>query len=427
MSVRSLGAAASGIDTMQTDLDTIGNDIANSQTDGFKSGTAEFEDLLTEQLQPAGAASGTSLASTNPSSVGAGAEVSAIATDFSEGPVTQTGVSTDVAIEGNGFLVVSQNGQKFYTRDGDLQIDSNGNLATQSGGLVLGWAAGQPTTSPPGPLSVIVGSAEPPAETQQVDLGGNLPAGSDHAGHCHLDPVRRAGERRPGGVDVHPDRRGQHLEHARNGAGCRRDRCGPRRRPSFSAPMGSWRRSTVPPWAPARPRLPITTVPSNYTWTGAAPQIDFPPTGSENAVTQFASDQTIAVTSQDGYAAGTLDSYSIGANGSITGTYSNGQSQTLGTIALAQFANPQGLDDVGNGDYTPTAASGNPQLGEPGTGGLGTLQGGAVEGSNVDLATELTDLIEAQTAYQANTKVVDSTSTALQSLVADVLTGGLPG
>ena len=141
MSVRSLGAAASGIDTMQTDLDTIGNDIANSETDGFKSGTAEFEDLLTEQLQPAGAASGTSLASTNPSAVGAGAEVSAIATDFSEGPVTQTGVSSDVAIEGNGFLVVSQNGQTSYTRDGDLQIDSNGNLATEGGGLVLGLGA----------------------------------------------------------------------------------------------------------------------------------------------------------------------------------------------------------------------------------------------------------------------------------------------
>ena len=118
--------------------------------------------------------------------------------------------------------------------------------------------------------------------------------------------------------------------------------------------------------------LAITTVPSNYTWTGAAPQIDFPPTGSENAVTQFASDQTIAVTSQDGYAAGTLDSYSIGANGSITGTYSNGQSQTLGTIALAQFANPQGLDDVGNGDYTPDGGLGQPPArASPGPDGLG--------------------------------------------------------
>ena len=86
-------------------------------------------------------------------------------------------------------------------------------------------------------------------------------------------------------------------------------------------------------------------------------------------------------------------------------------------MQIVRFANPAGLSAEGQNNYTPTAASGNPQLGEPGTDGLGTLQGGAVEGSNVDLATELTDLIEAQTAYQANTKVVDSTSTALQSLV----------
>src|ERR1700733_491386 len=102
MSVRSLGAAASGIDTMQTDLDTIGNDIANSETDGFAAQTAEFSDVLTEQLQPAGAAVGNSLASTNPSSIGAGDEVSAIETNFANGAVTQTGIPTDVAIEGNG-------------------------------------------------------------------------------------------------------------------------------------------------------------------------------------------------------------------------------------------------------------------------------------------------------------------------------------
>ena len=163
--------------------------------------------------------------------------------------------------------------------------------------------------------------------------------------------------------------------------------------------------------------IAIANLPSNYTWSGGAVNLDLPAAGSENAITQFASDQTLAVTSQDGYAAGTLDSYSIGSDGTITGSYSNGTNQSLGTIALAQFANPNGLDDVGNTDYLPTAASGNPDLGIPGTGGLGTLQGGAVEGSNVDLATELTDLIEAQTAYQANTKVVDSTSTVLESLV----------
>jgi flagellar hook protein FlgE len=416
MSVRSLGAAASGIDTMQTDLDTIGNDIANSETDGFKSGTAEFQDLLTEQLQPAGAAAGTSLASTNPSAVGAGAEVSAIATDFSEGPVTQTGVSSDVAIEGNGFLVVSQNGQTFYTRDGDLQIDANGNLATQGGGLVLGWASGQPTTSPPGPLSIIVGSAEAPAETQNVDLGGNLPAGSTTPVNVTTTMYDALGNAVPVDLTFTPTGATNTWSLQGTVPGAATTLWTAPQTVAFGAngQLSSINGAAV---GTGTTSLAIDTPPSNYTWTGAAPDVDFPAAGSENAVTQFAADQTIAVTSQDGYAAGTLDSYSIGANGAITGTYSNGESQTLGTIALAQFANPQGLDDVGNGEYTPTAASGSAQLGEPGTNGLGSLQGGAVEGSNVDLATELTDLIEAQTAYQANTKVVDSTSTALQSLV----------
>ena len=176
MSVRSLGAAASGIDTMQTDLDTIGNDIANSETDGFASQTAQFSDLLTEQLQPAGGAVGETLASTNPSAIGAGDEVSAIETNFSPGAVTQTGVKSNVAIEGNGFLVVSQNGQTYYTLDGDLQVDANGNLATNSGGLIEGWAPGQPTTAPPTPLSIVVGATGPPSQTQNVVLGGNLPS-----------------------------------------------------------------------------------------------------------------------------------------------------------------------------------------------------------------------------------------------------------
>ena len=416
MSVRSLGAAASGIDTMQTDLDTIGNDIANSETDGFKSGTAEFQDLLTEQLQPAGAPAGSSLASTNPSAVGAGAEVSAIATDFSEGPVTQTGVSSDVAIEGNGFLVVSQNGQTFYTRDGDLQIDANGNLATQGGGLVLGWASGQPTTSPPGPLSIIVGSAEAPAETQNIDLGGNLPAGSTTPVNVTTTMYDALGNAVPVDLTFTPTGAANTWSLQGTVPGAATTLWTTPQTVAFGA-NGQLSSINGAPVGAGTTSLAIDTPPSNYTWTGATPEVDFPAAGSENAVTQFAADQTIAVTSQDGYAAGTLDSYSIGANGAITGTYSNGESQTLGTIALAQFANPQGLDDVGNGEYTPTAASGSAQLGEPGTNGLGSLQGGAVEGSNVDLATELTDLIEAQTAYQANTKVVDSTSTALQSLV----------
>ena len=142
---------------------------------------------------------------------------------------------------------------------------------------------------------------------------------------------------------------------------------GPRRRRWSSAPTASWPRSTEPPSGTGQTALAIDNEPSNYTWTGATePTIDFPPVGSEGAVTQFADDQTIEVTSQDGNAAGTLESYSIGSDGVITGTYSNGDSQALGTIALAQFANPDGLDDIGQTYFTPTVASGKAQLGEPG-------------------------------------------------------------
>jgi flagellar hook protein FlgE len=164
--------------------------------------------------------------------------------------------------------------------------------------------------------------------------------------------------------------------------------------------------------------LTINNEPSNYTWSGAtSPSIDFPAVGSQNAVTQFSGNETLTVTSQDGNSAGTLMSYSIGSNGVITGDYSNGNSASLGTLALANFANPGGLSDTGQTYFSATIASGKGQLGQPGTNGYGTLQGGAVISSNVDLATQLTNLIQAQTAYQANTKVVDATSIVLTSLV----------
>jgi flagellar hook protein FlgE len=164
--------------------------------------------------------------------------------------------------------------------------------------------------------------------------------------------------------------------------------------------------------------IPINNKPSNYTWTGAGvPNFDFPAVGSQTAVTQFAGASTLQVTSQDGSGAGTLSSYSIGPNGVITGSYSNGGTVALGTIALAQFANPNGLNNLGQTSFGATVASGAAQVGQPSTGGLGQLQGGAVEGSKVDLATQLTNLIEAQTAYQANTKVIASTQTVLSSLM----------
>jgi flagellar hook protein FlgE len=421
MSIRSLGAAASGIDTMQTDLDTIGNDIANSQTDGFASQTAQFSDVLTEQLTPAGGGITGTLASTNPSSIGAGDQVAAIETNFTPGAVSQTGINSNVAIEGNGFLVVTQNNQTYYTLDGDLQVDAQGNLATNSGGLIEGWAPGQATTSPPTPLSIVVGSTGAPTQTANAVLGGNLPSNPSGPITVTTTMYDSIGDQVPVTLTLTPtlNANGTATSWAMQGT------VPGAAQPLWTAPQtvvfgANGQLSTVNGTAvgTGTTSLAINNEPSNYTWTAAtAPSVDFGPVGSEGAVTQFAGDQTIQVTSQDGNAAGTLDSYSIGSDGVITGAYSNGGSATLGTVALAQFANADGLSDKGSTYFSSTVASGTAQLGQPGTSGLGTLQGGAVASSNVDLATELTDLIEAQTAYQANTKVVDTTDTALQALV----------
>lgn len=417
MTVPSLASAAAGIDTMQTNLNTIGNDIANSQTDGYTSQTAQFSNVLTGQLQPASGSLSNVLASTNPSSVGSGDQIAAIETNFSSGSVKQTGIASNVAIQGSGFLVVSQNGQTVYTLDGDLQVDANGNLATNSGGLVQGWGPGVATTGPTTPLSIVVGSTGGAVQTKNITLGGNIPSNSTSPVTVTTTIYDSLGNTVPVTLTLTPTGATNTwtLQGTVPGAAQSLWTTPPTLVFGTDGQLASVNGTAVGTNPTA---LAITNNPSNYTWSGTTPPtLDIPAVGSEGALTQFANDQNVGVTSVDGNSAGTLKSYSIGADGVITGAYSNGNTATLGTVALAQFANPEGLDNMGQTYFSATVASGAAKVGQPGTSGLGTLEGGAVDGSNVDLATELTDLIEAQTAYQANTEVVNATKTVLQTLV----------
>ncbi|MCL5077368.1 MAG: flagellar hook protein FlgE [Actinobacteria bacterium] len=420
MPIQSLGSASSGIVAMQTDLNTIGNDIANSETTGFASESAQFSDLLTQQIQPATAAVGQTLASTNPSAIGTGVGVQSIDTNFSQGSVTQTGINSNVAIVGNGFLVVKQGANTYYTRDGNLQIDSQGNLATNGGGLVQGWGPGQAVTSPTGPISIILGSRGAPQQTQNVNLSGNLP--SNPSGPVTITTTMHdsLGNQVPVTLTLTPtlNSSGAATSWSMQGTatGSTTNLWSSAQTLTFSS---SGQLATVNGTAvtTSATAIPINNEPTGYTWSGTTmPTFTFPAVGSQQAVTQYAGSESLIATA-DGNASGTLQSYSIGGNGAITGTYSNGHTVTLGTIALAQFANPNGLNNVGGTNFSATVASGTAQVGQPASGGLGTLQDGALEGSNVNMAKELTDLIEAQTAYQANTKVIMTTQSALSSLM----------
>ncbi len=426
---KSLSSAISGIEANQEWLDNIANNIANANTTGYQATQTEFADLLYQQQSAAGGPVPGQVGGTNPLVVGSGVRVAATPTDFSQGTIVQTGTATDVAIQGPGFLVVNQGGQNYYTRDGALQLDGAGQLVTSSGALVMGWvpsANGQINQNAPlQALTIPQGQVAQPVATSTITLGGNLPAGSTNpvvvttTGYDDLGnpvpiqltftPSTTANEWVLTAQTTPP---GQSAPVALTVGGAASQTV------TFNPATGQI--ASISGASAANPdQLAIGGFPSSYNLpAGYQMALTFPTPGTAQAVTQFAaSAPTVQVTDQNGYPSGALSGFTIGANGLIEGTYANGRTQVLGQIALAQFANPEGLAKQGNLLYAATTNSGVAQLGTPGTAGLGQLVGGAVESSNVSIGSELTNLVVAQTDYQANTKVVQTTATVLQSLV----------
>lgn len=420
MPVISLAAADSGISTMQTQIDTIGNNVANADSDGYQEADVQFSDILTQQLAP-GSGSSTNLASTDPSSIGAGSQVSAMQTNFNQGAIVQTGVPTDAAIQGNGFFVVDQGGNTYYTRAGNFQLDVNGTLSTASGGIVQGWAGTTSTTGPTGAITIPSSMTIAPQETANITMGGNIPSGG--AAFTTTATVYDAqGNEVPLTMTYTPTATANQWTMQASVNGSNLFSSGVTLTFNSSGQLESY---SVDGGAATDVTTKATTIattqalPTGFNWNEKAIDFDFPAPSSSDGVTQYTTDQTVGVSTQDGYTQGSLQSWSIGQSGVITGTFTNGQSQQLGTIALANFSNPGGLENMGDLQYQTTAASGQPQTGTPGSAGRGTLLGGALEQSNVDLANQLTSLIEAQTDYEADTKVVSSTETALQALVTN--------
>lgn len=423
---QSLLAASSGINATQTWLDAIGNNIANSNTTSYKEEEVGFSDLLAEQLTSAAAPTATS-GGLNPASVGAGVEVGTVAEDQTQGSIQQTNVPTDLAIQGNGYLVTSQGGQAFYTRDGQLSVDGTGQLTAPNGSLVQGWEASASgvinTSAPLTDVTIPTAATLPATATSDITLGGNLPAGGTSPVSFTYNAYDSLGDPVPVTFTFTPSTSTpdtwtmQATVPSSSGTPT----------PLFSTPPtltfssgGSLQSiSGVTANSDGSYSVPVSTMPgAPYQFaTGAKLSIDFPAPTSSQAVTQDAGSQSIEGTNQNGSAAGTLESYSIGGNGIITGSFSNGQTQSIGQIAIATFANPQGLVSTGNLMYQASANSGQANVTTPGSGKAGTLVGGALEASNVNLSGQLTDLIVAQEAYQANSKVITTSDNAIQSLL----------
>lgn len=440
MTERSIIAADSGITANQTWIDNMAANIANANTIGYKSTQVQFEDLVSEQLQGATAppANGSG-AGANPVAIGSGVTIGATAVDLSEGSLEQTGVPTDVAIKGAGYLVISQNNQQEYTRNGSLTLDANGNLATQTGGLVQGWQANASgvinTNAPLTGIKIPTGETIPPNPTTAFDLGGNLPSWSGSGTIPTETSTLNAYDSLGNAIPVTLTFTGVSgsantwtvAGTVKSPTGVTDNLWSTTNPPTvtFNASTGQISAVAIPSGGTGTSTtntdgsisLAVGAMPAGFTFPSSDTwAFKFPAANSSGAVTQFSAQSTVAIAHQDGYASGTLNSYTIGGDGTITGAFSNGATLSLGQIALANFSNPSGLIDQGNGAFVTSPNAGQAQIGTPNSGGRGALLGGQLEQSNVNLDTELTNLIQAQVAYDANTKPLNTEQQVLTTL-----------
>lgn len=403
--IRSMSSALSGLRNHQLMLDVVGNDIANVSTVGFKSSSALFSDVLSQTLRGAGAPVG-ELGGTNPAQIGLGSQLVGTTQSFTQGALQRTGRSTDVAIQGDGFFVVRTANEQLYTRAGSFTLDAAGNLVSPEGGFVLGWQATQQgainTNAAPQALRIPVGDLLPPVVTSTIDLGGNLRATTD----VDAGPSISVTVFDTQGIPVALNMSFKRAE-------------------PFSDRVWTLE-ARVAGSNPADPPLMSETIGFDDEGIliepvgGSVTLADLDGFGDITinlaGITQYAGSSTVTALDQNGSMAGSLQSFTVSQDGVLMGAYSNGRTRAIGQLAMAVFANPEGLERVA-GAWRVSANSGLAQIGEAGAGGRGLLSTGTLEMSNVDLAEEFARLIVAQRGFQGNARVVSTADEVLQEVV----------
>lgn len=417
--------ALSGLKAAATNLDVIGNNIANAQTVGFKGSRAIFSDIY----------AGTQ--------AGLGAQVAAIQQDFTTGTLENTGRSLDIAISGTGFLrLLDSTGQIVYSRNGQLRISEEGYLVNAHNARLTGFPAlrdefGEYLLDANGNQLPINGGAPVPIQipseamkarsTTRMTIELNLDNREPALDVTKFDKTKPETYTYANNIAVYDSQGTQHnvtvyfvktdnnqweVFMAREGEPA-----------SESEPphevvgtLGFTADGVLPKETNLSPDAQgIFGGPTFNLPNGAAPivieEVSF--VGSS----QFARDFTVNAMGQDGYAAGTLVDVSIDKNGNVIGTYSNEKTRIFGSLALANFRSPEGLRSIGDNAWVETSESGVALLGKAGTGLLGSVESGLVEASNVDLTRELINLIIAQRQYQANSQTIKVQDEVLQNAV----------
>lgn len=399
----------SGLDSDTTALNTIANNLSNMNTTGYKSQTVNFADLFYTQIGEEG--------SGNLLQQGAGVQTADIQAQFTQGSISSTGNSTDVAINGNGFFVLQNGAQNVYTRDGNFALGSNGNLTSQDGLDVMGYPAVNGvvnTNAPLAPIAIPVGQVQSPQATSSFGMTANL------------NSAAAVGATVPGQITVYDSLGTSHIatvtytKTANNTWSY-----------SIALPAGDQTAAGTATNATGTLTFnsngsltsPATNVTGiaftgladganglNFTWNLLGPS-------GTPTITQVNASSAVTATTQNGFASGQYQSFTVGNDGTVTASYSNGQTMAIGKLALGEVANTQGLKQLGAGEYATTLASGNAAIGASGTAGVGTLQDGSLEQSNVNISQQFSELIIAQRAFEANSKAVTTFDSVVQETI----------
>lgn len=401
----------SGLKASSKSLEVIGNNVANASTVGFKESRAQFSDVYANSLIGSGA-----------SQVGIGTSLSTVAQQFTQGNITGTNNTLDISINGPGFYRMSNNGDVTYSRNGQFQLDKLGYLVDAQAKRLTGYQANAAGILDKGaPQEIRIDASDlVPNPTTEIETKVNLDSRNTGLLVGSFDPDDPTTYHNSTAISVFDSLGNAHTMQ------------------SFYV-----KDSTDPNlWNV------FVTANGNPTYTGTTPNgtLNFPlagtginPTSIPNPIvaaftpttgatgvsvnidlsnsTQFGSSFSVNTNNQDGYASGQLAAFNTGADGIITGRFTNGQSKTLGQVVLANFVNMNGLRPLGGNAWAESSDSGAPLVGEPNTGQLGVLQSSSQEDSNVDLTEELVNMITAQRVYQANAQTIKTQDQVLQTLV----------
>jgi flagellar hook protein FlgE len=407
----SFSVPLSGLQASSSELDVIGNNLANLNTDGFKDQTLSFGDIFSQMQGTSG--------NGDPIQIGSGVEIEGTSSNFTNGSVNSTGTASNMALQGNGYFVVSKDGETSFTRDGDFSVNSSGQLTTADGELVMGFPATNGTVSTSGvlaPITVNSNGTVPAAATSSFEVDANLDSAST-VGTTFNTPLTI--------YDSLGTSQTLNVQYTNTGTNAW----------SYSVTLpGSATGSAAATTTLASGSLTFNSSGQMTSPTGTVPAIKITgladgaanmsltwnlndSSGNPTITQQNTASALNTTPTQNGFAAGALTGYSVLSDGIVQGQYSNGQTLALGQVAVANFSNPQGLAQTGDGNEQATSGSGAAVIGQAGVGGDGSITGGAVEGSNVSLSTEFANMIVAQQSYDANAKVLTTLDQVDQSTI----------